>query len=146
MTFNPSPPSTVPLLQQQHYSQQITIRKMPSQLCEICLSIVPRFWSEELDDKGFPWGQNVKLHPFKSMQAAAARGCQLCEILLASADVDCLGERTLEKITVTLSRATMDSHQGVCLAVRNDDISHTTFYRAPEPWSKSTTLIKIWFL
>ena len=119
---------------------------MPSQLCEICLSIVPRFWSEELDDKGLPWGEKVKLQPFKSMQAAAASGCQLCEILLASADVDYLGERILEEITVTLSRATTDSHQAVCLVVGIDDISHTTFYRVPEPWSKSTTLIKIWFL
>jgi len=94
---------------------------MPSQLCEICLSIVPRFWSEELDDKGFPWGPRVKLQPFKSMQAAAARGCQLCQILLASAQVDFLDEWTLEKIKVTLARAIIDGHQGVCLTVGNDD-------------------------
>jgi len=80
------------------------------------------------------------------MQAAAARGCQLCQILLASAQVDFLDEWTLEKIKVTLSRAIIDSHQGVCLAVGGDDISHTTFYRVPEPWSKSMTLIQIWFL
>jgi hypothetical protein len=78
---------------------------MLSQLCETCLSIVPEFWSEELDDRGFPLGQHVKLQPFKSMQAAAARGCQLCQILLASAQVNFLDEWTLEKVKVTLSRA-----------------------------------------
>jgi hypothetical protein len=119
---------------------------MPSQLCEICLPIVPRFWSEELDYRGFSWGQYVKLRPLKSMQVAVARGCQLCQILLASTRVDCLGEWTLEKIKVTLSRVIIDSHQDVCLAVGNDDISHTTFYKVPELWSKLMTLIKIWFL
>lgn len=122
------------------------VRKMQSQLCEICLSIDPAFWSEEFDDIGFPWAKYVKLQPFKSMQAAAARGCHLCQILLASAQEDFLDEWTLEKINVTLSRATIDSHQGVCLAVGNDDISHTIFYRVPEPWSMSMTLIETWFL
>jgi hypothetical protein len=77
------------------------------------------------------------------MQAAAARGCQLCQIFLASAQVDFLDQSTLEKVKVTLWRAIIDSHQGVCLAVGNDDISHATFYRVPEPWSKSMALITI---
>jgi hypothetical protein len=120
---------------------------MASQLCQICLLIPPIFWSEELDYKaGFPWGHRVKLQPFKSMQAAATNGCQLCKVLLFTAKVKFLDEWTLEKTTVTLSRATIDSHQAVCLAVGGIDISHTTFYRAREPWSKSISLIRRWFL
>jgi len=118
---------------------------MPSQLCEVCLSIDPIFWSEELDDRGFHRAQNVKIQPFKSMQAAATSGCQLCHILLTSAQVDFLDEWALEKVKVTLSRAIIDSRQGICLRVGSDDISHTTFYRVPEPWSKSMALIRIWF-
>jgi hypothetical protein len=114
---------------------------MPSQLCKKCLSIPPHFWAEDLDDKGFPWGPYVKLQPYRSMEAAAAAGCPLCRILIHSAQTDLLDEWTLEKITVTLSRAIMDSHQGVCLAVQQDDISHTTFFRVPELWSKSAKLL-----
>ncbi|KAL3426417.1 heterokaryon incompatibility protein [Phlyctema vagabunda] len=108
---------------------------MPAQVCEVCRSIFPRFWSEDLDGQGFPRGPYVKLQPYRSMEAAAARGCQLCRILLASTDVSFLDDWTLEKIVVTLSRGIMDAHQGLCLAIANDDISHTTFYRVPEPWS-----------
>jgi hypothetical protein len=43
----------------------------------------------------------------------------------------------LEETTLTLSRATIDTYQGVCLAEGNDNISYTTFFRAREPWSKS---------
>lgn len=40
-----------------------------------------------------------------------------------------------------LSRAMLDSHQAVCLAVQIDDISHTTFFRVPELWSKSAKVL-----
>lgn len=110
---------------------------MPPQLCRTCLSIPPYFWAEDLDAQGFPWGPYVKLQPYRSLEASAAAGCPLCSVLIRSAQVDWLGEQILRRTPVTLSRACLDSHQGICLAVDLDDISHTTFYRVPKLWSKS---------
>jgi hypothetical protein len=112
-------------------------RKRPSYLCIYCFEIPPRFWSEECDDMRFPWGKYVRLQPYRSMQKAAAEGCQLCRILLRSAQVDWLDEEALRKEPLTLWRTTIDTHQGVCLVIGNADISHTTFYRVPEPWRES---------
>jgi hypothetical protein len=83
------------------------------------------------------------------MEAVAAAGCPLCRILLHSAQTNFLDEWILEKIAVTLSRAMLDSHQGVCLAVHQDDVSHTTFFRVPELWSKSAKCLvgsELWFV
>jgi hypothetical protein len=137
-------PLNIGFLHQTSLKHQIT--KMPSQLCQTCATIPPHFWSEDLDGKGFPWGPYVKLQPYRSMEAAAAAGCPLCRILIHSAQTNFLDEKTLENVPVTLSRAIMDSHQGVCLAVGGDDISHTTFFRVPELWSKSARFFPAWKL
>jgi hypothetical protein len=113
------------------------ILRMPSQLCHACSQVPVEFFSEEHDDKWFHRGPEVRLQPVNSMLQATSLGCPLCAILTKRVSgLDWLPLHVLEGVPVSLRRAIIDTHQGVCLCIGIDDLSHSTFFCVPSSWSK----------
>lgn len=105
---------------------------MPDQLCHVCRRIPSEFFSEENDDLRFFEGPAISLQPFNSMHRAASSRCPLCAVLIARSDTNYLSPNVLERNTVSLRRAVMNTHQGIGLWVGMDDFSHTSFFRVPQ--------------
>lgn len=116
---------------------------MAPQLCGTCSSIPPDFWCHSHDLKEYIGELTHKLQSLQCMQKEAARGCQLCTLLLSPSsfcgvqDVD--GYRAKgDKEMMYLRRSRACPERAIALGIGPygmHQISRTFFSRIPLSWA-----------
>lgn len=107
---------------------------MAPQLCKVCCSIPSDFWLGTFDQMEYCQEPFVELQSFNQMRTTAAKGCELCAILLKSPYMDKMND---ENTTLYLRRSLACPERAVTLgkgAKGALHLSRTFFYRIPGWW------------
>lgn len=102
---------------------------MPAHLCDVCLSSIPSFWTNQLKDE-----LSVSLQPLASMQITADQGCGLCQILLRVPRRVDISKQDFGGSNLTLRRT--EGENDFYLEVDGELVATAFLFRVPEPWSK----------